>query len=962
MFALPADGRWLPLRRGVIDLSTGRARTGDVPDLTGLELRLLAYLAERPGTVVGREELERLVLGYAPGTTTRALDAAVRRLRVKVEQDPAKPDHLFTVRASGLRLVLNAPPAPPAPKPAAPSRPFGTFIGRDEEIGRLASAFEGGARLVTVLGPGGVGKSRLVSEYLFRHAPGGGVVRAVVEEGMTASDLQAAVLAGAGAPAGTPLPMLLVLRGGPIVVLDDVEASTLAVAEAVGPWLAAAPGLRVILTSREPIGLLAEVRLPIEALAGDHALGLLRARASEAGMVLRAADDELLRRASAALDGLPLVIELAGVFAAERGLRGLWDWLGNEGPASLADPRSDRELRHRSLTAAIRDSWHRLDCKLQSALLFVAALPHGVDPANLLSDPGTSAADLGALRLLRHRSLVVLDGQADPARYRCLSVVGDAVRRQVGVAEWSAAGEGAAAWLAAFVGRCLGQDGAPLDSVRFGRLAAEGGNLRALLPAARGPHRSVLLLGLSEIAIRRGQREWLVPALEAAAADDPVNRHWLLDRRGRLQRALGRISDSVATYERLLAAAPVEPSAPWEVARIQYAMTLTEAGRADAAEAVLVGILARWPADSIPRYLTLLRLSAPECGSGEKSLASAELALALGERLGIHDAAGELHTYLAIGHARAGRRVRAEQHWSAAELRGTAVEDQPLLARVWMTRAVHALETGELDVALSAIERAEGHYGRIGDVAGLASALSNRAACHLNAGRPAAAAPLFRQAIEVLESLGAGGSAALCRANHASTLVEIGDHGQAEREVRPLLDDPGIPLRVRGMALGALGTAAMDAGDHRRALSVLSEAADASFRSGDLRFQGHFLGLRALAEAWLGVDPAGTLSAARAALDSHDDPQCRGLLIAREAALLGATGGPATEALWRLADGLLARGGSPEDRLAVAILSDPTPGGGAPAQAAHAVVEGRGTPACSSVEVRLALAWRRRRP
>ncbi|MEN0065923.1 MAG: winged helix-turn-helix domain-containing protein [Myxococcota bacterium] len=87
-----------------VDLTRRRVWCGDVATpLTDQEAGLLAYLVARPGQVVPRDELLVRVWGYSESVVTRAVDAAVRRLRNKIEADPSDPVHLLTVHGVGFR-------------------------------------------------------------------------------------------------------------------------------------------------------------------------------------------------------------------------------------------------------------------------------------------------------------------------------------------------------------------------------------------------------------------------------------------------------------------------------------------------------------------------------------------------------------------------------------------------------------------------------------------------------------------------------------------------------------------------------------------------------------------------------------------------------------------------------------------------------------------------------------------
>jgi DNA-binding winged helix-turn-helix (wHTH) protein len=79
---------------------------GNTSTLTGMECKLLAYLAERPGQAVSKQVLLTEVWGYREGLRTRAVDSCVVRLRQKIEQDASEPDHLITVYGQGYRLDL----------------------------------------------------------------------------------------------------------------------------------------------------------------------------------------------------------------------------------------------------------------------------------------------------------------------------------------------------------------------------------------------------------------------------------------------------------------------------------------------------------------------------------------------------------------------------------------------------------------------------------------------------------------------------------------------------------------------------------------------------------------------------------------------------------------------------------------------------------------------------------------
>jgi DNA-binding winged helix-turn-helix (wHTH) protein len=148
---------------------------GSSRSLTTRETQLLGFLARRPEEDVSRDELLEKVWEYRANYATRAVDVAMRRLRAKVEPDPDNPIHLLAVHGVGYRFVpppsepLALPLAPAAPTPDAPRsnlRPErSSFVGRQAELAELSRRFQGATRVVSLLGPGGVGKTRLATRF-----------------------------------------------------------------------------------------------------------------------------------------------------------------------------------------------------------------------------------------------------------------------------------------------------------------------------------------------------------------------------------------------------------------------------------------------------------------------------------------------------------------------------------------------------------------------------------------------------------------------------------------------------------------------------------------------------------------------------------------------------------------------------------------------------------------------------
>ncbi|MGQ4619668.1 AAA family ATPase [Nocardia sp. R7R-8] len=200
------------------------------------------------------------------------------------------------------------------------------FIGRETELERLGALLDGGARLITLVGPGGIGKTRLAAQALRRgvHARGRPVYWARLagleaDSTATAQDvMQSAVRADLGSPP-TRTALVRTFTSGErateraVLVLDSCEHLLGAVAAMIAELLEAVPGLTILATSREPIGWADEYIVSVPPLSPRQSLELFRRRAELVG---RAIPDECEALAVAAricrrVDHNPLFIRLA---------------------------------------------------------------------------------------------------------------------------------------------------------------------------------------------------------------------------------------------------------------------------------------------------------------------------------------------------------------------------------------------------------------------------------------------------------------------------------------------------------------------------------------------------------------------------------------------------------------------------------------------------------------------------
>lgn len=259
--------------------------------------------------------------------------------------------------------ALGAPPIPRLPAPLT------SFVGREQETAALARHFAGGeTRLITLLGPPGVGKTRLALAAAWALAPGlrqGAVFVDLAP--VHAAQVPGAILAALNlqAPENAELPALRDhLAGREMLLLLDNCEHVLAAAPLVAELLAAAPRLQVLATSREPLRLYGETRfsvapLPLggaeQAAAAQSpaaALFAARARAMRPSFAITAQNAPLVDAICRRLDGLPLALELAAVQTRQFTLPDLLASL--EGClAILSQQRSNVPQRHLSLMAAV---------------------------------------------------------------------------------------------------------------------------------------------------------------------------------------------------------------------------------------------------------------------------------------------------------------------------------------------------------------------------------------------------------------------------------------------------------------------------------------------------------------------------------------------------------------------------------------------------------------------------------
>jgi predicted ATPase/DNA-binding SARP family transcriptional activator/tetratricopeptide (TPR) repeat protein len=445
-------------------LALGRAGTA-LPELTALcdthpldeplqclRLRALRDTGRPAEALAAYDSVRRLLahrLGTDPGPELRSLHEELlhndgHAAPPSADGHPAPPP----VDARPGRPAPGARPVQPAPD----GRPRGnlrarltSFVGRDVDIDTIRTDLAA-ARLVTLLGPGGAGKTRLsqeAGEAVAASAPDGVWLAElapvddpadVPEAVITALGARETVLRGAGAEEmrvvsdrhDDPLGRLTehCARRRMVLILDNCEHVVAAAAHLVEHLLQHCPGLTVLATSREPLGVPGELVRPVEPLDQPHALRLLADRGAAARPGFTVGDDpeaaaEICRR----LDGLPLAIELAAARLRMLTPRQIADRLDDRFRLLTSGSRTVLP-RQQTLRAVVDWSWELLDEEERDVLRRLSVFAGGCDLAAAEAVCGPAA--LETLGSLVDRSLVVAAPTANGGmRYRLLETVAE---------------------------------------------------------------------------------------------------------------------------------------------------------------------------------------------------------------------------------------------------------------------------------------------------------------------------------------------------------------------------------------------------------------------------------------------------------------------------------------------------------------------------------------------------------
>ncbi|HUQ57686.1 BTAD domain-containing putative transcriptional regulator [Lentzea sp.] len=675
-----------------------------------------------------RERLAGLLMRAlcAQGRQSDALHvyAEVRgRLADELGVDPSQ--ELRDVHLAALRGELG-------PRPVADRLPvrLTSFVGREDELAEIAGQL-GQARLVTLVGPGGAGKTRLATEVAARHPlHGKGRVWFAALAGIRAAeDLAGAVLSAFEVTfTGDPMRRAsegmnriaeVLGAGESLLVLDNCEHLIAAAAEFTTELLRRVPNLRVLATSREPLAIDGESLCPIGPLAvpngqadvsgfGAVRLFLDRASAVKPGFRLDESTVDDVKLICRRLDGMPLALELAAARLRSMTVRQITQRLDDRFRLLTSGSRTALP-RQRTLRAVVEWSW---DLLTEEELLLarrLAVFPAGADLAAIeavcLPDP------FYVLTSLVEKSIVdVVEIEGEP-RYRMLETI-----RVYADEQLDASGE-----KREVVGRFR----------RYYRDLTE--RWEPLTRTARQ---------LEAIDVYEAEQDNIVAALRGAVDDREVGLaadllggvfwYWLV--KGDNERAEMSVRDVLALGDLL-------PPDRFATFRAMQLIMAAVPGVTDAADAAVV---------------------IENCVSSGAVEKYPSLAIAL-----------PMLAFLSQNHE-LGRR----------EVKRAAESDDPW-ARAGAEWALSFMlvEDGDLDGAERARDRAYDQFAAIGDRWGSAMTLGMKAAFVSQTGDHQAAIDLYRRGLAVATELRSQDDAVQQRWRLAVEYSRMGDHAAAEREI-----------------------------------------------------------------------------------------------------------------------------------------------------------------------------------
>lgn len=378
---------------------------------------------------------------------TKELAAAALGAEVRVEdlgrhelRGLSRPERIYQILADGLKVEF--PPLRTAEAGLVRNIPLyhTSLVGRDADLIEITDRLAGDTRLLTLVGQGGAGKTRLAAEVTVRAAPGfpngavfcqlaavdseDSIVRSLIDSIGFAVDTHSSDL--------DPRTQVLdYLRTRSVLVVMDNFEHLLDATDLVASLVGVGPGVKVLVTSRERLRLSDESVYAVGGLddhgrAGSytHSVELFteRARQVDPDFDPTDAEREYIDRIAAALDGLPLGIELAAAWVDVLSPSEIMDEISGS-LDFLESQNRDRDARHASLRAVFDSSWNRLTPGQKHVLGSLSIFSGGFDRD---AAEAVASSDLRTMSTLVAKSLV---RRPRPGRFDLHPLIGEFSRQ-----------------------------------------------------------------------------------------------------------------------------------------------------------------------------------------------------------------------------------------------------------------------------------------------------------------------------------------------------------------------------------------------------------------------------------------------------------------------------------------------------------------------------------------------------
>jgi predicted ATPase len=711
-------------------------------------------------------------------------------------RDILQPEEVFQLCHPSLRAdfpPLNTPGHLPHNLPTHPT----PFLGREREVEEvLALLLRPEVRLVTLTGPGGVGKTRLgtrIAAEALESFPDGAFMVDLAR--LTDPDLVPSATAtalGLREQPGQTLAQTLAdyLRDRKILLLLDNFEHVLPAATLVADLLAAAPGLKVLATSRARLGLQAEREYrvepmpipdqeslpPLAELSSFDAIELFtsRAQALRPGFTLTEENAPVVAEIVCQLDGLPLAIELAAAQVKLLSPAALRDRLTRR-LSTLTGGARDLPARQRTLRDTIAWS-HDLLPPAEKILfrrlsVFVGGWTIEAAEAIAAVDAGETVDAFQALATVVDQSLVdewpTPDALADEPRYGMLETIRDFASEQLATSgELIQVERALEEFLIARAEAAEEGLKGPDQRLWLDRLEAEHDNIRAALGRALERKNGAVALRLArrlwEFWWIRGHpregRSWMERALALAGEDDTTGR-------AAAEFGLGNLSLDMADYDaaethfrqslearRQLGDARGEAEVLSALAMIALNRIAYDEARGLGEDALKI---ARDSGDrrGAATALRILGMTAREQGEYERALGLLEESMALGRALGDTAWTARVASQMGFTHRLAGNAEQAQQFLDTSRKLHTELGDRFALAIIASHSGHLAFDGGDVTRAVALYAEALRGFDSLGDPEGIVEAIEWLAVVAVARGRAVPALRLFGAAAAAREAL-----------------------------------------------------------------------------------------------------------------------------------------------------------------------------------------------------------------